>query len=444
MSFLSLGKVRSAAMNTLHGGWGGARPIAIDFGVGSLKLLQLADGDPPALVAAAAIDTPEPLISDHAKRFEFQFQALPRLLRGGGFKGKRAVCAIPAGQTFIKHMQFPRNDGVDLAELVQIGVPAALNCAPEALILRHFAVEGAAPGSGATRESSGPKQEVICMAAARDFVQRIIEAVLACNLQCVGIHPEAVATITAFEHINRRTADKGVATLYLDLACGTTKVWITHGSTLVFAKTIQIGGRDLDAAVARAMGLGSAAARTKRLAASVLVAPAARPVHSPAPDVSGAGLGLAAMAADGSPDPLGKSDPATLTADDRRSGRVAPGLTPRVGEQGAAPVAPPEFDLADTLDNLTDEIAMCLRYYEQMFPGRHVDRAIFFGGESRHRGLCQHIARKIGSGRLPAQVADPLARMSRTGREPVSGADFTTPQPGWTIPFGLCMSPTDL
>ena len=59
--------------------------------------------------------------------FEFQFQALPRLLKGGGFKGKRAVCSIPAGQTFIKHMQFPKSDNVDLADLVKVGVPNALN-----------------------------------------------------------------------------------------------------------------------------------------------------------------------------------------------------------------------------------------------------------------------------------------------------------------------------
>ena len=443
MAFLSLGKVRSAAMSTLHGG---VLPIAIDFGVGSLKLLQLAAGDPPSLIAAASIDTPESLLSDHAKRFEFQFQALPRLLKGAGFKGKRAVCSIPAGQTFIKHMQFPRNDNVDLAELVSTGVPAALNCAPDALILRHYAVEGAAtPGSGAGREAAGTggaKQEVICMAAAREFVQRVMQGIRDARLECVGIHPEAVATINAFEHINRRVGDQHVSTLYLDLACGTTMVWIAHASTLIFAITMMICGSDLDAAVARATNLDTAAARTKRLAAAILVAPAARPANCPMPSGDGAPQPvLVAMSADGSLDSLAKSDPATLTAEDRRAGRIAPGLTPQVTEQGASAVAPPEFDLADTLDNLTDEIAMCLRYYEGMFPGRRVDRAIFFGGESRHRGLCQHVARKI---RLPAHVADPLARMARTGSEPVRGVDFTTPQPGWTIPFGLCMSPTDL
>ncbi len=439
MSFLSFGKVRSAAMGSLSSGMSGTLPIAIDFGAGALKLLQLAGGDPPALIAAASIDTPEQLLSDHAKRFEFQFQALPRLLKGGGFKGKRAVCSIPAGQTFIKHMQFPKSDNVDLSDLVKVGVPNALNCDPEALILRHFAVDGAAtPGSSGGSDGSAMKQEVICMAAAREFVQRIMQAIRAAGLDCVGIHPEAVATIRAFEHINRRISDQHVSTLYLDLACGTTKVWIAHGSTLIFAKTIQIGGRDLDAAVAHALDVDTATARAKRLAASVLVAPAVRPMD---PNCAEARAKAAAAYAAATGGLVESVETSTVTAQERRESKIAPGLTPQLADQGAVPLAPPEFDLADTLDNLTDEVSMCLRYYEAMFPGKRVDRAIFFGGEARHRGLCQHIARKL---RLPAHVADPLARMARTGKEPVRGVDFTTPQPGWTIPFGLCMSPTDL
>lgn len=438
MGFLSLGKMRSAAMQSIAGS---TLPIAIDFGVGSLKLLQMTAGAqdmPPQLIAAAAIETPEQLLHDHALRFQFQFQALPRVLKGVNFKGRRAVCAIPAGVTFVKHMQFPRNDNVDLADLVQTGVPAALNCAPDALILRHFPVDGAqTPGSGGSG-SSGAKQEVICMAAARDFVAKLMGAIKDCRLECVGIHPECIATVKAFEHINRRVADAHVGTLYLDLAAGSTKVWIAHGSTLVFAKTIQVGGRDLDSAVAHALDVDIATARAKRLAASVLVAPAVRPVGVPAPEALAAPLATGLASGGTLLDAAGSS---TATADERRDSKLAPGLTPPLAEQPPADLAPPEFDLAEYLETLTDEVAMCLRYYEAMFPGKRVDRAILFGGEARHRGLCQHIARKI---RLQAHVADPLARMGRTGKESVRGVDFTTPQPGWTIPFGLSLCPTDL
>lgn len=437
MAFWSLGKVTSAALNPLAGG---TMPIAIDFGLASLKLLQLGSGEPVSLIAAAAVDTPDALIHDPGKRFEFQFMALPRLLKSAGFRGKKAVCAIPAGQMFVKHMQFPKTDGVDLASLVATGVPQALGCAPEALILRHFAVDGSnSPGSGGG-SASGIKQEVICMAAAREFVSRLMKAIKECKLECVGIHPEAIATVCAFESIHRRVSDAHIGTLYLDIGCGTTKVWITHGTTLVFAKIIQCGGKDFDAAVSHALDISIGAARTKRLAASVLVAPAARPQNMPtsaAQTIATTSANL--LNADGTQ--MSADIAAVATGDERRVGKTPPGLTQDIVEQSIVDVAPPEFDLTDVLDTMTDEIAMCLRYYESMFPGRRVDRAILYGGESRHRGLCQHMARKL---RLPTHVADPLARMARTGKESVLGVDFTTPQPGWTVPFGLSLCPQDL
>lgn len=429
MGLFSLGKVKSAAMQSLSGA---TMPIAIDFGSSALKLLQLQAGsgsEPPSLVAAAMLETPDALLSDPGKRLEFQFQALPRLIKSAGFRGKRAVCAIPAGQTFVKHMQFPKGE-VALEQLVRAGVPAALGCAPETLVLRHFPVEGAGLGG---------KQEVVCMAAAKDFVERLVGAIRDCRLECVGIHPECVATMRAFEHINRRAGDELISTLYLDIAAGTTKVWIARGTALAFAKTIQIGGHELDVAVARAMDWDLATARLRRIAAGAPLSPAMRPNtqgERGQPDPARAAQAAAAAATmEGTP-----ADTTATVADDRRVGKVAPGLTVPVAEQAAADVAPREYDLEGPLEILTDELAMCLRYYEAILPGKKIERAVFFGGEARHRGLCQLIARRV---RLPAHVADPLARMSRTGKEPVVGVDFNTPQPGWTIPFGLSLCPTD-
>jgi Tfp pilus assembly PilM family ATPase len=99
------------------------------------------------------------------------------------------------------------------------------------------------------------------------------------------------------------------------------------------------------------------------------------------------------------------------------------------------------IDLTEPLRALTDEIALCVRYYEQLFPSRRIDRLIFVGGESRHTGLCQHIARQF---KFPAHAGDPLARLARTGSEPSAGVDLAQPQPGWAVPLGLLMSPTDL
>jgi Tfp pilus assembly PilM family ATPase len=82
-----------------------------------------------------------------------------------------------------------------------------------------------------------------------------------------------------------------------------------------------------------------------------------------------------------------------------------------------------------------------MRYHEALFPGKKIERAVFVGGESRQRPLCQQLARAL---RIPAQVADPLARVARTGKEPMTGVDLREAQPAWSVPLGLCLSKTDL
>jgi Tfp pilus assembly PilM family ATPase len=439
MPLMSFGKLGS-------GGSGVPSPVAIDFGVGSLKLLQVTTGTPCGLVAAACVPTPEALLDDTAKRYEFQFAALPKLVRSVGFKGKRAVCAIPAAQTFIKHMQFPKVDGVELAALVEGAVPAALGCAQDALVYRHYVVPGATPGqTGAARgtTTTGGKQEVICLAASREFIGRIMDAIRAAKLEPVGMHPECVAALRAFDGIMRREEDKHVATLYLDIGTGMTKAWMAHGRDLVFAKTIQLGGLDMDKAVAAALECEIPAARNRRLSASLLTAMSpVRPIYRGLTGPSGSARPGAKSAtnADGTQvEPA--SEPAQVAAEDRRTELPTPGLSGILQEMPTPEASNLEFDIGDCLEVLTDEIAMCLRYYESLFPGRRTDRVVFFGGESRHQGLCQHVARKL---RVAAHAADPLSRVARAGGEPCQGVDLSRQQPGWTVPFGLAVCPTDL
>ena len=51
---------------------------------------------------------------------------------------------------------------------------------------------------------------------------------------------------------------------------------------------------------------------------------------------------------------------------------------------------------------------------------------------------------QAAAGGDPAQVADPMAGVARTGKEPTIGVDFRTSQPGWAMALGLSLCPTDL
>jgi Tfp pilus assembly PilM family ATPase len=209
------------------------------------------------------------------------------------------------------------------------------------------------------------------------------------------MHSEVVALIKAMTSIGPQGDNS--ASLYLDIGAGVTKVAIAQGPRLVFARTIDLGGRHLDHAIARQTRTDIVEARQIRLNLR---------------DLSAAAAGAAA----------GGGSAATAVAEDYTFRQAVRAVT-------------------EPLEILTDEVAMCLRYYESLFPGTRPARVTFLGGEARHVPLCTHIARAL---KMPALSGDPMAGVARTGREPSRGVDFTGSQPGWAMVLGLALCPTDL
>jgi Tfp pilus assembly PilM family ATPase len=401
MAFGGLEKLRSLGSGGLLNA--SVLPVAIDFGTGSLKALQIAPGDPPTLVAAAMIETPPELVGDPQARLNWQIEAVPTLLKGKGFKGRRAVCSIPSAQTLCRHLRLQKTEGVSMAALVGSALPMQLNVDPSAVVFRHVEVGDSAKAAG--------KTEAICFVTSRDLVERLMRAVRLAKLEPVGIHNEFAALAAAFEPLTAAARDKSTS-LYLDIGAGLTNVVITRGGRLTFAKSIELGGRHMDAVVGRQLKLEPVDARRCRMSLEHLTAAEAR----------------SAMEAH-----------RAETPEDATSGGTAVMTAPRVKapNPGIVPVA----DLSEPLEILTDEASMCLRYYASVFPDEKVERLVFVGGLARQTAVCRHIARAL---KLPAQLGDPLARIARSGKEPLNGADLTGCQPGWTVALGLCLSPTDL
>jgi Tfp pilus assembly PilM family ATPase len=186
-------------------------------------------------------------------------------------------------------------------------------------------------------------------------------------------------------------------------------VVIAHGKNMVFAKHVQVGGDLLNRLVADALKVGVAQAKDMRIRAGRQQAQASR---LPA--------GVVGIGADQHTHPLGRQNAAAGAA----LAGIDPETAARVGEATAGAV-----------ESLIGELQMCVRYYESIFPGRVVDRAIFVGGESRHIAMCQRIAQALG---LPATLGDPLARLLKDQATPV-GVDVRQPQPGWAIAVGLAI-----
>lgn len=428
---------RPRAMSRLNAG---VRPIALEFGVTALRALQVSGGSPPSLVAAASVETPEKVRCDTKGRLAWQLDQVPKLLRSGGFKGRKAVCVVPATATFCKHMQFTPSDGVGLGAIVENALPLETGQPAESLVMRHQVVAGAQLGAG--------RQEVICMATPRELVVQMMQALKGAKLQPVGIHTEFQALLRAM------APEDEEPTLYLDLGWTSSKAVIGRGTELVFARTIDCGARQLDEMIAQLADCGLSQATAVRLSLRALTHEQDAPPPAPSGEQRRAAgepgavegdsfvlLRSAERAGQGRAEQEGRDADAEAAAG---AGGEA-GADAGAGGEAARPrcglTLPRGIDLSEPLEILADEVLMCLRYHESLFAGKPVRRVVFVGGESRHGAFCEAVARRLA---LPAQCADPTARMSRSGREPSEGVDFSQPQPGWAVALGACLSPTDL
>lgn len=390
----------------------GAVPLSVEFGVSGIKVLQLTGSNPSSIVSAAFMPTPVDLIDNPAKRLLFQMDSLPKFLKGEKVKATRATGLIPTGQMVCKHLQIIPTEGVPLEQIAGAQLSSQLGCDPAELLVRCRPVHGA--------QSKG-KLEVICFAASREFVGRIMGSLKNAKLEPVGIHTEFDAMARA--SMLHDGANVGVMkpTLILDLGCGSTNVLIMHGQEIAFARTIELGARHFDEAICHQL-------RCTMMEASDLRIGLERLVPQKVASVSG-GESVSSGGLPGMPPPSDAGISNENNAADQATSSFS-GFS-----RG------PEIDLGEPLEILGDEISMCLRYHNALFPSLRVERVVFVGGQAKSQVLCEHLARSLN---LEAQVLDPMACLARSGRVPTSGVDLRSPQPGWATVVGGALSPMDL
>jgi Tfp pilus assembly PilM family ATPase len=411
-------------------------PIAVDFGVGCLRVAQLEMTERPRLSAWAEVRTPEELLDQDGERLNFQAGALKQAIGDAGFRGKRAMCSVSALRTIAQSVQVPRVGTIGTqAVLEQLAKAAGVET--YGMITRWHEV------AEVTR--SGQKcAEIMCMAMGREIVTSHMRALRAARLEPVGIHCEHAAMIRSFDRVTQRASDETLLSLLVDLGYGSTKVAVAEGRELLLAKTIPVGGLALDKELAGLWSCTSDEAHERRMATvEELSAVGDLSQEAPAPPQGESGESGSASMSGGSPllraMRMGGTK-ATAPEQERRIGSAAPGLR-GLGEAPAQPQpAHASGDSAmasECVSMLTDEISMFLRYFRALVPGRDIGRAIFVGGQARDIALCRRIARTI---RVATHVADPMAWVQRPENEPT----LAGPQPGWAVALGLAVSRADL
>ncbi len=398
---------------------GSSPPIAIDFGSASTKLMQARLGERPVLQAAAELPMPDSVRGDHAREIEYLQEFMPSLLTRARCKGRRVVISVPGSKTLVQHMNLPKLGGADDARLINTQLSMQFGCPPDAIVTRHVDVCDVHRG-GATQ------REVLVFAIPHDTIMRYVNLLRRMKLEVVGVHTAPHALVHSFSHLNRQESSRSVVNCYVNIGWSSTLVAIAHGSKIVFARQVDVGGRHFDEQISQSLRCDIAAARSHRLTMGEM----AERVDTPAAATAMMGVAASREAVDSG---SGRS-PAAVGTIGGSSGGTG-------GGTGVSDEHLRDLHLLELLDVLGDEISMSIRYHKGLFPDAAIERLIFLGGESRQIWLCRHLTRQLG---LPAQLGDPLSRFHPAVGLETPGLDLGEPQPGWAVACGLCQAPTDL
>jgi type IV pilus assembly protein PilM len=168
------------------------------------------------------------------------------------------------------------------------------------------------------------RREVIVMACHQPSLNTLLETLVASGLRPVAVDAEPMALLRCYVTQFRRDEDRRQRSIFVHVGSARTMVLIAEGATTLFIKYLELGGRQIDEAVARCLQIPAAEATQLRR-------------HN----------------------------------GDRRADQQDREIARSMAE-ASRPV----------IDKLASEISLCMRYHSVTFRGQPLVRLVLGGGES--------------------------------------------------------------
>jgi len=223
--------------------------------------------------------------------------------------------------------------------------------------------------AGTLRLDGAAKQEVILLACHRGVVEHHIQLLELAGLTPSSVDLEACAILRSLLP-GLGAGEAAGRRAYLNFGDAATTVVFADGDQMLFLKSISGGGRDLDQVVARHLDLDVNEAR--RMRAAVVASPALDPAN-----------------------------------DVHRSVIDA---------------------IRGSLESISADIELCLRYYKVTFRGRPLDAMTLTGSEASP-WLAEFLSERLG---VPCDIGNPFRSLEGTPHGPLAERPFE-----WTTAIGL-------
>lgn len=354
----------------------GRLPIGVDFGPGGVKLLQLrrARGGYSVIGAGRVdyVDKAESLTDPAC--LKALSEGIRRRLEAGGFSGSGCVLSVDDELLRVRSVRQPRMPREEADKALRIEGPERLG------FTRDDETEIGWIRAGEVRQGEDVRDELIVVGALRSDMEKLVDAISGAGLRPVAMEPAFVACGRTFSRTHRRASDQSIVRLVVNVGMRSTGVVVLRGSDVVFYKRLDIGGAALTAVAAEQLDLDPATAADLRRQRMQSV-----------------------------------TEPGASKMDTRVDRAIFDAVRP-------------------LLDELANEVALCLRYYTVTFRGEKPECALIAGDDAPEPGLVDALGEALS---VPTSVGRPLEGIdfSAAGATLERRSDMAE----WAVAAGLSM-----
>jgi len=334
------------------------RPIGLDIGHSSVKMIQLAmNGGQTSVVAAGKARIDAGINGDDQARRSFIISAIKRMLDEGSFRGRNVVSCLPNDGLKITSLRLAETGTEEIEQALKKEVVQRFGLNPDKDAMDYML-------AGDIQQGDEIKNELILFAADNETIKSHIEMLEEACAIPVAIDTVPCALFRSFERSLRRQEDKERTLVFVDVGSRWTVVVFGRGGEISFVKQIPIGGERFSDEIAVKLGINVSQAQMLR-------------------DKLRMERGLYVS----QPGPVEQASDNNAQRLDTATRQVIVDAISAVAEE------------------LAREISLCLRYYTVTFRGKRVERAFFTGGEAYENILLNVLKRHLT---VEIEVAQPL------------------------------------
>jgi type IV pilus assembly protein PilM len=231
-------------------------PIGVDIGSRAIKLVQVSQ-DRAAIVDTARWEWNSQ--GDEQERHDRLVEALRSAYEGRGFRGRNVVLCLSDKQLFLQNIRVPKLEGAALDRAVQQEIASRLPHPVEETEIRYWEAAD-------IRQGDAQLREVIVFACHRPVLMQAVQAVVDAGLRPVAVDVEPAALLRSYSAQFRRDDERAQRALLVHVGYSSTAVVVAQNDDGLFVKYIELGGRQLDEAVSKALDMEMSEANALRRA----------------------------------------------------------------------------------------------------------------------------------------------------------------------------------